>query len=116
MCIFCTLLILIKSARSEIVLIDNYIDESVLLMLSKRSSVVSAEIRTGRLSQTLLQDLQKHNCQYEPISICQTHNIHDRFLIIDNEVYHLGASLKDLGKKLFAFSKLNIDSRLLLAL
>lgn len=107
---------LIKSARVKIVLIDNYVDESVLLMLSKRSSVVSAEIRTGRLSQTLLQDLQKHNCQYEPISICQTHNIHDRFLIIDNEVYHLGASLKDLGKKLFAFSKLNIDSRLLLAL
>ena len=107
---------LIKSARNKIVLIDNYVDESVLLMLSKRGDGVLAEILTGRLSQTLQQDLQKHNCQYEPISICQTHNIHDRFLIIDNEVYHLGASLKDLGKKLFAFSKLNIDSRLLLAL
>ena len=105
---------LIKSARNRIVLIDNYIDESVLLMLSKRATKVTAEIRTGRLPQTLLLDLQKHNSQYEPITLTQTHNIHDRFLIIDDTVYHIGASLKDLGKKLFAFSKMEMGAEKLL--
>ena len=97
---------LIRSARTRIVLIDNYIDESVLLMLSKREPGVTAEIRTRKIPQPLLLDLQKHNSQYEPVKLSQTHNIHDRFLIIDDTVYHIGASLKDLGKKLFAFSKM----------
>ena len=100
---------LIKSANKSLVLIDNYIDESVLLMLSKRKPGVSADIYTYPISQTLRQDLQKHNKQYSPINIHNHTTSHDRFLIIDDtEVYHIGASLKDLGKKLFAFSKLNI--------
>ena len=100
---------LIKSANKSLMLIDNYIDESVLLMLSKRKSGVTADIYTYAISQTLRQDLQKHNRQYSPINIHNHTTSHDRFLIIDNtEVYHIGASLKDLGKKLFAFSKLNI--------
>ena len=105
---------LIKSARKRLILIDNYVDESVLLMLSKRKAGVSAEIRTGRLSQQLKLDLQRHNSQYTPISIIQTQNIHDRFLIIDDDVYHIGASLKDLGKKLFAFAKMTITPDLLI--
>lgn len=105
---------LIKSAQKRLILIDNYVDESVLLMLSKREAGVSAEIRTGRLSQPLQLDLQRHNSQYEPISIIQTQNIHDRFLIVDDDVYHIGASLKDLGKKLFAFSKMTITPELLI--
>ena len=100
---------LIKSAQKRLILIDNYVDESVLLMLSKREAGVSAEIRIGRLSQQLQLDLQRHNSQYAPISIIQTQNIHDRFLIIDYDVYHIGASLKDLGKKLLAFSKMTIS-------
>ena len=105
---------LIRSAKTRIVLIDNYIDESVLLMLSKRGQGVTAEIRTGKIPQPLLLDLQKHNSQYDPITLSQTHNIHDRFLIIDDTVYHIGASLKDLGKKLFAFSKLMVETDKLL--
>ena len=101
---------LIRSARTRIVLIDNYIDESVLMMLSKRKPGVKAEIRTGKIPQLLLLDLQKHNSQYDPITLTQTHNIHDRFLIIDDTVYHIGASLKDLGKKLFAFSKMGMGA------
>ena len=84
---------LIKSARQRIVLIDNYIDESVLILLSKRTASVSAEIRTGKVPQQLTLDLQKHNSQYPPIDLVQTHSIHDRFIIIDNIVYHIGASL-----------------------
>jgi hypothetical protein len=80
----------------------------VLVLFLKRSSGVTAEIRTGKLPQQLVLDIQKHNGQYEPITLVQTHNIHDRFLIIDDYVYHIGASLKDLGKKLFAFSKMNL--------
>ena len=105
---------LIKSARACLILIDNYVDESVLLMLAKRGAGVSAEIRTGRLSQQLQLDLTKHNVQYEPISITKVANIHDRFLIVDDTVYHLGASMKDLGKKLFAFSKMSIPAAMLL--
>ena len=101
---------LIRSAKTRIVLIDNYIDESVLMMLSKRKPGVTAEIRTGKIPQPLLLDLQKHNSQYDPITLSQTHNIHDRFLIIDDTVYHIGASLKDLGKKLFAFSKMGMGA------
>ena len=97
---------LVKSARRRIILIDNYVDESVLLLLSKRAPGVSAEIRTGRMPEQLRLDVQKHNSQYPPVKIVQTQNIHDRFLIVDDVVYHVGASLKDLGKKLFAFSKM----------
>lgn len=104
---------LIRSARNRIVLIDNYIDESVLMILSKRAAV-KAEIRTGHLSRQLQLDVQKHKSQYQPINIVQTHNIHDRFLIVDDDVYHIGASLKDLGKKLFAFSKMGLSPSMLL--
>lgn len=99
---------LIKSAKTSIVLIDNYVDESALLLLSKRKKGVSATIFTKVISQALQQDLDKHNLQYEPISVLTIANVHDRFFIIDNMVYHLGASLKDLGKKLFAFSKMEL--------
>ena len=105
---------LIKSATKSLVLIDNYIDESVLMMLSKRQSGVTAEIRTGHISETLKQDLLKHNTQYPAITLTETKNIHDRFLIVDDDVYHIGASLKDLGKKLFAFSKMKISKDVLL--
>ena len=105
---------LIRSAKISIILIDNYIDESVLLMLSKRQEDVAAEIRTGRLTETLKQDLVRHNAQYPPITLTETHNIHDRFLIVDDDVYHIGASLKDLGKKLFAFSKMSVPKDILI--
>ena len=100
---------LIKSAKCRLVLIDNYVDESVLVILSKREQGVSADVFTGRLSRELQLDVQKHNSQYAPIKIVSVKNVHDRFLIIDDAVYHIGASLKDLGKKLFAFSLLNIS-------
>ena len=99
---------LIKSAKTNIILIDNYVDESVLLLLSKRNKNVSATIFTKGLTQVLQQDIDRHNHQYEPIDIQIQTAIHDRFLIIDNAVYHLGASMKDLGKKLFAFSKMEL--------
>lgn len=106
---------LIKSAKKSLVLIDNYVDESVLLMLSKRNTGVSAKIYTSHLSDALKLDLQKHNNQYPPIEIEKYTKAHDRFLIIDDtDVYHIGASLKDLGKKLFAFSKLNIAPKTIL--
>ena len=105
---------LVKSAKQRIILIDNYVDESVLLLLSKRAPGVSAEIRTGRIPEQLRLDIQKHNSQYIPVTIVQTQNIHDRFLIVDDVVYHIGASLKDLGKKLFAFSKLCLSPDMLL--
>ena len=105
---------LIRSAKISIILIDNYIDESVLLMLSKRQEGVAAEIRTGRLTETLKQDLVRHNAQYPPINLTETHNIHDRFLIVDDDVYHIGASMKDLGKKLFAFSKMSVPKDILI--
>ncbi len=102
---------LIKSARQSLVLIDNYADESVLLMLSKRIGSVSATIYTQRITQQLQLDLNKHNSQYPPIDIRIYRDSHDRFLIVDEvDVYHIGASLKDLGKKMFAFSKLGIPA------
>lgn len=101
---------LIKSAKKSLLLIDNYVDESVLLMLSKRNPGVSATIYTKKITKQLQLDLDKHNDQYPPVNIRTYHNSHDRFLIVDNkEVYHIGASLKDLGKKMFAFSKLEIE-------
>lgn len=105
---------LIKSAKKGITLIDYYIDESVLLMLSKRKTKVRATIITRSDSKVSKLDLEKHNAQYAPIEVKVCDTIHDRFLIIDNEVFHLGASLKDLGKKLFAFSKLEIPAETIL--
>ena len=99
---------LIRSARKRIVLIDNYVDDSVLLALAKRKEGVSAEIVTRHVTETLKLDLERHNRQYPPIAIREYDRYHDRFLIIDDTVYHLGASLKDLGKKLFAFSRMEI--------
>ena len=102
---------LIRSAKKSILLIDNYVDESVLLMLSKRNAGVDADIYTQAVSHQLQLDLQKHNSQYPPISIHTYKKCHDRFLIIDGaDVWHIGASLKDLGKKMFAFSKLSIPA------
>lgn len=102
---------LIKSAKCSLILIDNYVDESVLLMLSKRNSGVSATIYTHKINAQLQLDLNKHNDQYPPIEARTYKSSHDRFLIIDNtEVYHIGASLKDLGKKMFAFSKLDLPA------
>ena len=102
---------LIRSAQKSLLLIDNYVDESVLLMLSKRNDGVKADIYTQTFSRQLQLDLQKHNSQYPPIDIHTYKKCHDRFLIIDGtEVYHIGASLKDLGKKMFAFSKLKIPA------
>ena len=99
---------LIKTTKESIVLIDNYIDESVLLLLSKRKADVSARILTRHISQVLATDLSRHNQQYPPITIEESPRYHDRFLIVDGTVYHIGASLKDLGKKLFAFSKMEV--------
>ena len=99
---------LIKSARHSLVLIDNYVDETTLLMLSKRRKEVSATIYTAKISRQLQLDLDKHNDQYPPIQVRTYKDSHDRFLLIDEtEVFHIGASIKDLGKKMFAFSKMN---------
>lgn len=95
---------LIRKAAKRIVLIDNYIDETVFIQLDKRNPGVTAIIYTHTISRQLRLDQQRHNSQYEPIDIQTYRRAHDRFLIIDEEIYHLGASLKDLGKKLFAFS------------
>ena len=102
---------LIRSAGKSLLLMDNYIDESVLLMLSKRHSGVSATVYTQKITAQLQLDIKKHNRQYPPVEIRIYNKCHDRFLIIDNtEVYHIGASLKDLGKKMFAFSRLDIPA------
>ena len=99
---------LIKSAKHSIILIDNYIDETTLVMLSKRNANCKAIIYTFKISAQLQLDLEKHNEQYPTIEIKQLKTTHDRFLILDEkELYHIGASLKDLGKRWFAFSKLN---------
>ena len=108
---------LIRSARQSIVLIDNYVDESVLLMLSKRNAGVKADIYTQAVSRQLQLDLQKHNGQYPPIGVHTYRKCHDRFLIIDGtDVWHIGASLKDLGKKMFAFSRLDLPAAAITAL
>ena len=101
---------LIRSAKSSITLIDNYVDESVLLLLSKRDAGVAARIITRQITQGLAADLARHNQQYPPVVVTESPRFHDRFLIIDDAVYHIGASLKDLGKKLFAFSKMEIPA------
>ena len=99
---------LIRSAKSRIILFDNYVDDTVLTMLDKRDDGVSAQIYTRTISPQLALDLQRHNAQYQTIAIDEFQNAHDRFLCIDDTVYHLGASLKDLGKKWFAFSRMEI--------
>jgi len=105
---------LIRSARERVILIDNYVDDSVLKTLTKRNDGVSASIITRKISDALAVDLKRHNQQYPPVEISTSDRYHDRFLIIDNTVYHLGASLKDLGKKLFAFSKMETAADVIL--
>ena len=99
---------LIRQAKSRIVVIDNYIDDSVLVQLSKRNAGVTVDIYDGQISKQLRQDVEKHNEQYPSVTLHKYTKAHDRFLIIDEDVYHIGASLKDLGKKLFAFSKMEV--------
>jgi len=101
----------VKPAKKSIVLIDNYIDEIVLHLMSKRNAGVKANIYTSKISKELQLDIDKFNAQYEPVEVKVFTKSHDRFLIIDNEtVYHIGASLKDLAKKWFAFSKIELDA------
>ena len=97
---------LVKSAKQRIILIDNYVDESVLTLLDKREDTVSAIIYTQQISRQLRLDVDRHNSQYPPIEVDVFRRSHDRFLCIDDTVYHVGASIKDLGKKWFAFSKM----------
>ncbi len=99
---------LIRSAKSRIIMVDNYIDDSVLRQLDKRITGVSATIFTPSISRVMRQDLDRHNAQYAPIEVKLFRRAHDRFLIIDDIIYHVGASFKDLGKKLTAFSKMDI--------
>ena len=99
---------LIRQAEHRIVVIDNYVDESVLVQLSKRKPNVTVEIFDGMISRQLRQDIERHNLQYPGVTLHSYTKAHDRFLIIDEDVYHIGASLKDLGKKLFAFSKMEV--------
>jgi hypothetical protein len=97
---------LIRTARASLILIDNYVDDTVLTLLSKRKKGVTAVIYTKDISKQLALDLRKHNQQYPPIEVRRFKDAHDRFLVLDERVvYHIGASLKDLGKKWFAFSK-----------
>lgn len=106
---------LVKPAKKRIVLIDNYVDESVLTLFDKRRDGVKAIIYTDAdRSRQIRLDLQRHNRQYAPIEIKYVADIHDRFLIIDDTLYHIGASIKDLGKKLFAFSKMAIAPSVIL--
>lgn len=106
---------LVKSAKNRIVLIDNYVDESVLTLFDKREVGVESVIYTDAdRSRQIRLDLQRHNRQYAPIEIKYVTDIHDRFLIIDDALYHIGASIKDLGKKLFAFSKMEMSPSVIL--
>jgi len=107
---------LIQNAQKSIALIDNWVDESVLVWLAKRNKGVIATIYTQRITKQLALDLEKYNTQYEPVKVREFKLSHDRFLIIDQaELYHLGASFKDLGKKWFAFSKMDTGSLKLMA-
>ena len=104
----------IREATTRIILIDNYIDDSVLTILSKRADKVTATIYTKKPTAQLQLDIQKHNAQYMPIDIITFDRSHDRFLCIDETVYHLGASIKDLGKKWFAFNRMEMPTTELL--
>ena len=97
---------LIRKAKRMIVVIDSYVDDSVLVQLSKRHPGVTVDIYDGRISQQLRQDVARHNAQYPGVTLHDYKKAHDRFLIVDETVYHIGASLKDLGKKLFSFSEM----------
>ena len=101
---------LIRKAKKEIILIDNYIDENTLLLFNKREKGVKVKIYTKNITKNLKQDLEKYNSQYESIQIKEFDLSHDRFLLIDDTVYHIGASLKDIGKKWFGFSKMEKES------
>lgn len=101
---------LIRSAKKRIVLFDNYVDDTVLTLLDKRKKNVTAEIFTKAVSQQLSLDIAKHNAQYRPIAVTVLDRTHDRFLCIDKAVYHIGASLKDLGRRWFAFSKMEMPA------
>lgn len=107
---------LVRSAKQRIILIDNFVDERVLLLLTKRAEGVSATIYS-RYTQQFLLDLEKHNGQYEPIGFVQTpHKSHDRFLIIDDEVYLMGASIKDMGTSLCAITRLEMKPDTIMSL
>ena len=109
---YATAMMLIRSAQKSLVLIDNYIDESVLTMLGGRNPGVAATIYTKHFSRKLQLDLQRYNAQYPPVAVKAYHGAHDRFLLVDETTtYHVGASLKDLGKSLFAFSRLELPAR-----
>ncbi|MBO4232687.1 MAG: hypothetical protein J5862_05575 [Bacteroidales bacterium] len=101
---------LVRSANEHILLFDNYIDDTVLTLLDKRETTVPATIYTKAISPQLALDIEKHNKQYAKIEILEFDKVHDRFLCIDSTVYHIGASLKDLGKKWFAFSKMEVSA------
>ena len=105
---------LIRSAKKSIVLFDNYVDDTVLTMLDKRKPKVTATIYTQKVKQQLSLDLAKHNAQYQAIDVKQYDRVHDRYLCIDNTVYHIGASLKDLGKRWFSFNKMEMTAKELL--
>ena len=98
---------LIRSAKTRIVLIDNYIDDRVLTLFDKRDTGVQASIYTKNFTKQLSLDIAQHNKQFDPIDVEPFNRSHDRFMIIDEDVYHIGASLKDLGKAWFAFTKMN---------
>jgi len=100
----------VREAKKRIVLIDNYIDESVFTILDKRPKGAKAKVYTKNLTPQLSLDLEKHNAQYAPIEVEPFDRSHDRFLCIDDTVYHIGASLKDLGKKWFAFAKMELTT------
>ena len=104
---------LVKSAKTSITLIDNYIDESVLTLFSKAKKGVEIKILSSRITKQLKLDIKKFNSQYNNIKLIRFSKSHDRFLVIDDKVYHFGASLKDLGKKWFAFSKIELDKKVL---
>lgn len=98
---------LVKQAKVRIIVIDNYVDDSVLTLLTKRKKGVTAEIYTYKKSEQFTLDLDKHNIQYPPVTVYVNKTCHDRFMIVDNKVYHIGASIKDLGQKLCAVTLLN---------
>lgn len=105
---------LIRKAKKEIILIDNYIDDSVLKVLNKREENVSAKIYTSKISENFKLDIEMHNSKYSPINIEILKKFHDRFLIVGDNVYHIGASFKDLGKSVFAFSKMGLKKEKIL--
>lgn len=105
---------LVRSAKKRVILIDNFVDDTVLTQLDNRQPGVVATIYTRHISRTFALDIERHNDQYVPIDVRTTSKIHDRFLIIDDTMYHIGASIKDLGSKLFAFSKMESSPSLIL--